>query len=121
MKLPRWFTHNVADTDGPTHSDLTPLPLPLPPDEAVVRIVEVIGRLPRWAVVAVEGRTIRASRRTRLCGFVDDVTLRLDETPTGSFVHARSHSRVGKGDLGQNRRNLRQLFAAVRRDINAPS
>jgi uncharacterized protein (DUF1499 family) len=117
MKLLRWFTNNVADTDAPTHPDLAPLALPLAPDDAVRRVVEVIGQLPGWAVVAVDGRTIRATRRTRLWGFLDDVTLRLNAAPGGCVLHARSQSRIGKGDMGQNRRNLRQVFKVVQKAI----
>ena len=114
MALTRWFTHNFADTDGPTHPDLIPLPLYLPPDVVTALLVEVIGGLPRWAVMAVNGHTVRAARRTRLWGFIDDIALRMEETVGGCVVHARSQSRLGKADLGQNRRNLRELFAAVR-------
>src|SRR5712691_10352086 len=114
----RWLTKNVADTDGPTHSDLAPLDLPLPPNEVLPRVIGLLGRLPRWAVVSVAGHTIQATHRTRWWGFLDDVTLRLDEIPGGSGLHARSQSRVGKVDLGQNRRNLLELFAAIRREFS---
>jgi uncharacterized protein (DUF1499 family) len=119
MTLRRWLTKKIADTDGPTHSDLAPLDLPLPPAEVLPRLIGLIGRLPRWAVVSVAGTTIQATHRTRLWRFLDDVTLRLDETSTGTRLHARSQSRIGKGDFGQNRRNLLELVMAVRREFSA--
>lgn len=116
MGLRRWFTQNVADTDGDTHSDVVPLDLSVDRDEALRRVPEVIGKMPRWRVEDVEPRTgtIRATRRTRVMRYVDDVTLRVESAGPGVRVHARSKSRVGKGDLGQNRRNLHELFRALR-------
>ncbi|MCI0459165.1 MAG: DUF1499 domain-containing protein [Gemmataceae bacterium] len=116
MSFLAWFTRNWADTDEPGDSSVTPLDLPLPPAEALARIETAIQGLPRWRVESVEreASTLRATRRTRLWRFVDDVTVRVEATPTGSRVHARSRSRVGKGDFGQNRRNLLQLFNALR-------
>jgi uncharacterized protein (DUF1499 family) len=41
------------------------------------------------------------------------VHLRLEPSANGTLVHGRSQSRIGKGDLGQNRRNLLRLFRAL--------
>ena len=119
MGLLRWFTHNVADTDAGTHPDLAPLDVPLPVQDALPRVAAAVASLPRWQLESVEpgSGTLRATRRTRLFRFVDDVTVRLESTPDGVRVHARSASRLGKGDLGQNRRNLLELFAALRKHL----
>jgi uncharacterized protein (DUF1499 family) len=47
-------------------------------------------------------------------GFVDDVALRFVPAGPGTLVHAESKSRVGVGDLGQNRRNILELWDAIR-------
>ena len=109
-----WLTQNWADTDE-AGSRLPPVDLPWPPAEALVRVQAVVPTLPRWAIVSVDpaSLTVHAIRTTRLWRFVDDITLRLEGTPAGSRVHARSQSRVGKGDFGQNRRNLLYLFASL--------
>lgn len=107
-----WFTRNWADTvDG----DLAPLVLAVPPAQALAHVEAVIRRLPRWELVHSDPATgaIRAIHRTRLIGFADDVTLRLEPVTQGTRVHARSQARVGFADLGQNRRNLQELFAAL--------
>jgi uncharacterized protein (DUF1499 family) len=106
---------NWADTGEPG-ADPPPLDLPLPPAEALTRVEAAIRSLPRWRVESIDaaGATVRATRRTRLFRFVDDVTVRLEPVGGGTRVHARSQSRVGAGDLGQNARNLRELFAALR-------
>lgn len=113
--LLRWFTRNWADTDEPGDPAVRPVDLAMPVGQAIQHIQQVIERLPRWRVESVEeaAGTIRATRRTRL-GFVDDITIRLEATATGCRVHARSQARLGKGDLGQNRRNLVELIGALR-------
>src|SRR5262245_51653184 len=120
MGLFDWATRNWSDTDepgGPAAPEL-----PLPPADALPRVESAVRSLPRWRVESVDpaAALLRATRRTRLWGFVDDVTVRLEPAPAGSRLHARSQSRVGKGDLGQNRRNLGELFAAVRRSLGNP-
>jgi uncharacterized protein (DUF1499 family) len=112
-----WLTRNWADTDEPGDAALAPPELELPPDEAQRFVEEVLRRLPHWQVEASgPGKgTIHATRRTRLWRFVDDVWLRLEPMPRGVRVHGRSQSRLGKADLGQNRRNLQELFAALRK------
>jgi uncharacterized protein (DUF1499 family) len=118
MTLVHWFTRNWADTDEPGGSAPAPLDLSLPPAEALARVEAVVRSLPRWHVEAVDAasRTVRATRRTRLFRFVDDVTVRLEPQGAGTRVHARSKSRVGVADFGQNRRNLLELLGRLRDD-----
>jgi uncharacterized protein (DUF1499 family) len=112
----RWLTHNVADTRRPTHADLAPLTIPLPPAEAGAAIARVVPeRLARWAVVSTAPAEVKLTRTTRLFRFVDDIRLTLEPAPGGTTrVHAESKSRLGVGDLGQNRRNILELWKALR-------
>ena len=116
MGLLRWFTKNWANTTDPTHSDLNPLRLPGSHSEAIKRLVAVVGTLPRWSVVASdpEAGTAHLNHTTRAFKFVDDIYLVCSEEGAGTRVDAESRSRVGKGDLGQNRRNILELWKAVR-------
>lgn len=113
----RWLVHNWADTTPPSHADLAPLEVSVPIANSWPAVIEVVDALPRWHVESRDDatHTLRATRKTRLWGFTDDVTIRLEETTDGTRVHARSQSRIGKGDLGQNRRNLQELFVALQR------
>jgi len=106
---------NWFDTDEPG-ADPGPLDLPVPPAEALARVEAAIRALPRWKVESadVANGVVAATRQTRLFRFTDDVTLRLETTAAGTRVHARSRSRVGKSDFGQNRRNVLELFGALR-------
>jgi uncharacterized protein (DUF1499 family) len=118
MSFLRWFTRNWADTDEPGDSSLAPVVLPLSPPDALARVAAAVAGLARWLVESTDAAagTLRATRSTRLWRFVDHVTVRLEPLPGGGTrVHARSKSRVGVGDFGQNRRNLLELFAALKR------
>jgi uncharacterized protein (DUF1499 family) len=110
----RWFTGNWAKTDGPSHPDLAPLVLPLPPEAAVERVRAAVRSLPRWREESAAADELRLTRRTRVLRFVDDITLRFRPAGPGTLIHAESRSRVGKGDLGQNRRNILELFQELR-------
>ena len=78
------------------------------------RTVEGITPLPRWDVVAGQSGVIWLTRRTRI-GVVDDIYLLLLPTGDSTVILARSASRVGRYDLGQTRRNLGELWAALER------
>jgi uncharacterized protein (DUF1499 family) len=86
----------------------------------IARLTEqAITPLPRWEVVAGRSGVIWLTRRSRL-GFVDDVYLLLVPTGDSTVVFARSASRVGRYDLGQNRRNLGELWKALDRAPGSP-
>src|SRR6188474_3537203 len=108
MRSIAWIVRNWADTDEGGDPALAPLELPESPAEVMQRVEATILSLPRWQVAAIDpvAGILKATRRSRLFRFVDDVTIRLEPTGTGTRLHARSQSRVGKGDMGQNRRNL---------------
>lgn len=57
------------------------------------------------------GIEMHLTRTTRVMRFVDDIRVRLFVDGDRTRIDAASQSRFGKGDLGQNRRNLRELLA----------
>ncbi len=117
MGLLRWFTKNWANTTEPTHADLAPLDLPSVDVAAAITHVEnAVRALPNWAIESVDATAgkLHLTRKTGTMRFVDDIRLTLQKTAPGVQVHAESRSRVGTGDLGQNRRNILELWRAVR-------
>jgi uncharacterized protein (DUF1499 family) len=110
--MPWHFFRNWAETDEPGDLALASIVIPLPLPQALGQVEETLRRLPHWQVQAVDvhAGTIHATHRTRVFRFVDDVTIRLEATESGTRIRARSQSRIGKGDLGQNRRNLIELL-----------
>lgn len=114
MGLLRWFTHNRAHTDGSTHPDLAPLVLSVPPEVAAERVRAAVATLSRWRVEGETPGGLHLTRQTRVIRFVDDIRLTLAPDAHGTLIHAESKSRLGKGDLGQNRRNILELWDAIR-------
>lgn len=114
----RWLTRNWADTDEPGDPSLTPVDLSFPLSDALDHIKGIVRGLPLWRLESVDPQagTLTATRTTRFGRFVDDITIRLETTPTGTRVHARSKSRIGFADFGQNRRNLLELLTPLRQD-----
>jgi uncharacterized protein (DUF1499 family) len=114
MGLGRWLSKNWANTTEPSHPDLAPLELPGPVADAVQRVKAAVAGLPRWAIAGESRHGLHLTRTTRVFRFTDDVRLTFTSHDRGTSIHAESRSRVGKGDLGQNRRNILELWRAVR-------
>lgn len=113
MGLLRWFSKNWANTTEPTHPDLRPLEVRGTRAEVVEHIKAAAGTLRGWSLDEESASGLHFVRRTRLFRFADDIRLTLRESGDTVRVDAESRSRLGKGDLGQNRRNIRELWAAV--------
>ena len=73
------------------------------------RAVEATG----GKIAHVDGNYLHAEYHTSLLGFVDDFEARLDESR--GRIEVRSASRVGRSDLGVNRRRLQRLRAVYQR------
>jgi uncharacterized protein (DUF1499 family) len=70
-------------------------------------ILEVLAELPRVQVVEAGGDYVHALFTTFVFRFVDDVEFSID--PDAKRVDFRSASRVGRSDLGTNRRRMKKL------------
>lgn len=79
----------------------------------MARMAAIVSSMPRATIVERGPKSMRAEFRTRLFRFVDDVMFELDEAK--KTIEFRSASRVGRNDLGVNRKrmeSIRALFAA---------
>ncbi|MBV9850644.1 MAG: DUF1499 domain-containing protein [Armatimonadetes bacterium] len=86
------------------------------PGRVLTAAEQAVRSLPRWRVVEVdaENHALAAEVSTPVGGFTDDVTVYV--TPLGggqTCAIIRSHSRVGRGDLGQNAAHIRELQDAM--------
>jgi uncharacterized protein (DUF1499 family) len=82
-------------------------------DEAWRRLRQVLAERPLTRIVREEGDYLHAECTSLLFRFTDDVEVLLDRA--ASVIHLRSASRIGRSDLGANRRRIeeiRQAFAA---------
>ncbi|MDZ4863081.1 MAG: DUF1499 domain-containing protein [Gemmatimonadota bacterium] len=107
---------NIALTaEGHADSTLQPHLYPAAPAVVRGRIISAVLTLPRWQVQDTSGAVLWVTRTTRLFRFVDDLYILVEPRGSGSAVLVRSASRIGQGDLGQNRRNIIELWAALAR------
>lgn len=112
--LARGSGRNFAATSpAATDTRLRPRVLALPPAAADDRVAGAIAALRGWRVVGRGDGVIQATRTTRIFRFVDDISILLEPAAGGTAISARSGSRLGRGDLGQNRRNLAELWQAL--------
>lgn len=118
-----WPRLNDVETGRtPEYPDLKPREYAARPDEVVKAVKTVLGQLPRWSVVGSgsgpEGSAIAAVHTTRVLRFKDDVNIRVWREGGRTRVSVRSRSRVGVWDFGQNARNVRELLAALDREVS---
>jgi uncharacterized protein (DUF1499 family) len=83
--------------------------------EQVFDAAAAVGREQGWEVTGEDrtAGTIQAVATTPLMHFKDDVTVTVTHADPATKVSVRSHSRVGKGDLGANAKRIRLFQAAL--------
>jgi uncharacterized protein (DUF1499 family) len=76
-------------------------------EEARQRLLDVIKAQKRAKIVSNQGNRIHAEFTSAIFRFVDDVDFIIDDA--AKTIHVRSASRVGRSDLGVNRRRVEAL------------
>ena len=83
------------------------------PEQAARKVQDWAAKEPLWAVdqtsADADGVQVQLVRRTPVFRFADDISLHIKSVDSGVVIEASSQSRIGKGDLGQNPRNLVEL------------
>lgn len=85
------------------------------PEAALSALKGIVVRQPGAVLIGESEHYLRFEVTTPLLRFVDDLEFLLD--PEQGVIHVRSASRVGRSDLGANRRRveaIRAQFAAAR-------
>ena len=116
-----FVNHAATDEDSPDKR-LHPVHSRFPPDATAELVIDRAKKLPGWQwklkrqlpgdIVEIE-----FVRTTPVMRFQDDIRVRITPTEHGSLIVAESRSRVGRGDLGQNPRNLIELLEPVREAV----
>lgn len=110
-----WPTINdVATGATPEYPDLQPQHVANPADQVFAAALaaaremelEITAQLP-------EKGEIQAVATTRVFRFKDDVSISVTRQGGITTVYVRSHSRIGKGDLGANARRIREFQARL--------
>jgi uncharacterized protein (DUF1499 family) len=118
--LRAWPMINIVETGRtPEYPDVVPRAYPVSLDRVYDAALHAVQRLPRWSLVTFrqEAGEIETEARTLVLRFVDDVRIRIEPTGVQTMVSVRSASRVGRGDFGQNARNIRMFFEELDRQI----
>ena len=104
-------TNDITTGVTPEYPEIKPRQYP----QSVETVYRVAGnsirRMSRWKVASEEPAAwkVQAEARTAVFGFTDDVTVWVEPQASGCRVMVRSHSRIGRGDLGENARTIRAL------------
>ncbi len=116
----RDLTTNTAWTDEAS-ATLKPLRVAKSPELVKADLLRVVESMPNWEVVDGGGDVVDGAmkvhlvRTTTIMRFKDDiwVTLASGDSEGSTVVQVRSQSRLGRGDLGQNPRNIRELLGRL--------
>lgn len=91
------------------------VPLDMGPDKLMSACETILqGMGPEQVESASQTHQIDAVFRIAIFGFKDDFAIRITEDKSGgSILHVSSRSRVGKGDLGVNRRRVQEFLSSI--------
>jgi len=111
---------DVAALQHQAYPDLRPWVTSAAVDKVYAAAQAVVLRMGMKLVEANESdMRIEATDTTLFYGFSDDVVIRIAETPEGTKVDVRSKSRVGRSDLGQNAKRIREFLAGLKNEVGA--
>ena len=114
----RDLTINFAATsDDAKDARLQPIRSHLSSQELAKLVIAAAAKIHRWELAERQAGpplVLHFVRTTGLMRYKDDIHVRIEPANGGTLLTAESRSRIGKGDLGQNPRNLRELLGAVR-------
>jgi len=112
--------HPMSEIERPTqNSARTTAAYESSPGEVLDAAERAIEGLSNWSLAERSETGLRAVRTTSILRFKDDVGLEAEpvDNDTGTRLRLSSASRMGKSDLGQNPRNLRELLDALQREL----
>lgn len=101
----------VSSQSENPQSKIAPLTYNSSREEAKAKLKQIIEGMVRSTLITESEDYIYAEFKSKLMGFVDDVEFYLNDA--NKVIHVRSASRLGKSDLGVNRKRvetIRELF-----------
>jgi uncharacterized protein (DUF1499 family) len=104
----------VCSQDSDPEYTIAPLTYQSTPAAALAALKQIVETSERAQVISQTENYLYAEFTSKLMGFVDDVEFYLD--PAAKVIHVRSASRLGKSDLGVNRKRvelIREKLAAT--------
>jgi uncharacterized protein (DUF1499 family) len=92
------------------YAEIAPLPVKGEGPVSIAQIKAIVEGMDGAKVVKSEPGYVYAQFTTRLMKYVDDVEFWFD--PAANVIQVRSASRVGRGDMGVNRKRIEAVRAA---------
>ena len=74
---------------------------------SIADLKTIVENMERTTIIEVTDNYLYAEFTSKLMGYVDDVEFYLDSE--ANVVHVRSASRLGKSDLGVNRKRIEEI------------
>ncbi|MGK7894776.1 MAG: DUF1499 domain-containing protein [Xenococcus sp. (in: cyanobacteria)] len=74
---------------------------------SIADLKTIVANMERTTIIEETDNYLYAEFKTKLMGYVDDVEFYLDSN--ANVVHVRSASRLGKSDLGVNRKRIEEI------------
>jgi uncharacterized protein (DUF1499 family) len=107
--------NSVCSFSDADYSKIAPIAASKEPRAVFARLTDAIKDTSGATIIKQDGNYIYAEFQTPLLKFVDDAEFLLDEG--NGVIHVRSASRLGKSDLGANRKRIERLREAVRTQL----
>lgn len=101
----------VSSQSQDVQHKIEPLTYKSSPQQAMANLKTVIELMERTQIIADNDNYLYAEFTSKLMGYVDDVEFYLD--PSANIIHIRSASRLGKSDLGVNRKRVETIRAKL--------
>ena len=93
-----------------TEHYIEPFPCQMSAGEAIAKLQSIIESMERTEIITTSDTYLYAEFTTKLMGYVDDVEFYADTA--NNVIHVRSASRLGKSDLGLNRKRIEAIRTA---------
>ena len=97
----------VNSQSNDTQSKINPLP-----PVSISELKKIVDSMERTTIVESSDNYLYAEFKSKLMGYVDDVEFYLDDQK--NVIHVRSASRLGKSDLGVNRKRIEEIRSKLK-------
>ena len=123
VALTTWpLVHDVETGKAPEYPDLRVQEYAASPDRVAKALERAIATLPGWELTGSgHGRashSLQAVHTLPVVRLQEEVSVRIWREGEKTRMTVRSRSRTGLPDLGQNARNIRELQAALARELS---
>lgn len=100
-------TPNCVSSHSDAEHSINPLTYNSTPAKALADLKTVIQDMKKTKIITENENYLYAEFTSAIMGFVDDVEFYLDKD--AKVIHVRSASRLGKSDLGVNRKRIETI------------